>query len=86
MSRHFQELNLKGMGSNIIHVTKGTQCSAKQALITTEEAAAGIQAFKPMAFPSSRRLLVYWLLVSSKSCQSNGKTRDVQRCILARGK
>ena len=86
MARHFQELNLKGTRSYIIHVTKGTQCPAKQALIMTEKEAAGIQIFKPMAFPSSNRFLVYWLLVSSKACQRNGKTSAMQRGIVTTGK
>lgn len=86
MAVHFQELNLRGIRSNIIHVTEGTQCPAKQALIMTEEAVGGIQVFKLLAFSSSNRFLVYWLLVSSKACQSNGKTRAMQRVIAATGK
>lgn len=86
MARHLQELNLRGMRSDIIRVTEGTQCPAKQALIMTDKEAAGIQVFKPMVFPSSNRFLVYQLMVSSKACQGNGKTRAMQRGIVATGK
>lgn len=37
------------MESDIVHVTEGTQCSAKQALIMTEEEVAGIQIFKGLS-------------------------------------
>lgn len=67
------------MESDIIHVTEGTQCSAKQALIMTEEVA-GIKIFK--GFPSHHRFLACWLLVPSKACQSRGKTRAMQRGIM----
>lgn len=86
MVRHLQEVNLRGMGSNIICVMKGTQWPAKQALLMTKKEVAGIQVFKPMAFPSSSRFLVYNLLVSSKAHQSDGKTRILQRGIAATGK
>lgn len=86
MVRHLQDVNLTRMGSNIICVTKGTQWPAKQALLMTKKEVAGIQVFKPMAFPSSSRFLGYNLLISSKARQSNGKKRAMQRGIVATGK
>lgn len=71
------------MESDIIHVTEGTQFSAKQTFIMTEEMA-DIQILKGLSIIQQVSSVFVWK-VPSKACQSSDETRAVQRGITATG-
>lgn len=85
MARHFQELSLKGMGSNIVHVAKKPQGPAKQAwsILEHRKRRKAYRSINLQPFHHPMELLAFWLLVWSKACQNDGKTRAMKTGIVA---
>lgn len=82
MARHFQELNLRGMGSNIVHVAKRIQRPAKQVWsMKQRKRRKAYRSINLQSFHHPMELLV-WLLVLSKAFQNDGRTRAMKRGIV----
>lgn len=84
MARHFQELNLRGMGSNIVHVAKKIQRPAKQVWsMKQRKRRKAYRSINLQSFHHPMELLAFCLLVLSKAFQNDGKTRAMKRGIVA---